>query len=998
MASRQILNSNPVLMSKRRESLLWSLQNFTQDFLAESLRSRDARAYANFLNSNRLSFRIADWISTTPNSRNTSRISTTTNGRTSSARASPSARFAYTHRQAARAAFHNSLGPSQVSPRYMVPHNTPTQSELILELNDILSDANPSQHISRLLTVIKNLKTDPSSAPELLRMRRSIYAYVSASISHDRIEIVNALFDLVRPAKRSKYDFAAKIQAYLDLDPAQVEPVFVDALKTISKAGILELLYSTFRHVYRPNSNFAVPDPSYFCFHLYMTVLLRQYGTVCFLDVEKHKTERNILRYLMNKNTRFVTVLKKLMEENPAFGQMLATTCLDLEYKIHNNASAIDIWDAKEQLHLASTLDLQKAMSALLHTKDYDRALAIYKRNPDIHADWLFDTLLKTYAYKQDWASMQQVFESLFGRGKLPNINHYRIVMEALSKIAGVDVVDTMYDNIKARKLAPTIAIHNAIMFSRYALGDIFGVKEAYDRIAADGLRPNLRTFTIKLMAYSDAHDLASAKEVLAQMQQQDVPITREILTTMISLCSKRYDIDGAERIFSWLKQKGMHPDLICYNAMIECYMNAKAPESAERLLEEMKAKGISMRIDTITILFKHYARMKQSDKLSELYAEMSRLQILPDAKFYSVMLEYLVRTDKFNEAETIIKELDSTELKNNIYHYSILMKGYLDNNQYNQVIEIFQELERKHIEPTFETVALMIEAYEQSMRGSGIGNQVLQDYMSKTDELVDLTSKYVPRNVVSPEMVVAVLKGHAERLNLDQVKLVIEAIKDMGAHGKRLLENDIVLRRISLIFGKFNEWGLFTEYSNRLMEVVRTKFVQTRNGQYRLPPALRLVDDKVFRYKFIQLADMGQRDKIFPLYKTLKAKGFAFSNYTINTIVPLLVEDPATITHGYELAERELLGGSLRAIEASQMERRGLITADQKSRFIGHKKMSITTRQVLAQYYYKFLETLAQQMGVSPRRAYFIYRAKHKDLLGHLQWVTRDNHFPPLE
>lgn len=990
MASRQILNSNPVLLSKRRESLLWSLQNFTQDFLAESLRSRDARAYANFLNSNRLAFRITDWIST---------------NRDFYGRPTPSARFAYSHRQAARAAFQHFLGPSSrhiaaVSATTAAAYSTsaPTQHELVLELNDILADANPSQHISRLLTVINTLKTDTASVPALLRARRAIYAYIGANTSRDRIKIVNALFEVVRPSKRSKYDFAAKIQAYLDIDPTQVEALFIEALKTISKVGILELLSSSFQYVYRPNFTLAVPDKSYFCFHLYMTILLREYGTVRFLDPEKDKTERNILRFLMKKNTRFVTVLKKLMEESPAFGQMLATTCLDLEYSIHSNASAIDIWQAKEQLHLASTFDLHKAMSALLHMKEYDRALAIYSRNPDIHTDWLFDILLKTYAYRQDWSGMQQVFESLFGRGELPNINHYRIVMEALSKIAGVDVVDTMYNNIKVRKLTPTIAIHNAVMYSRYALGDIFGVKEAYERIAAEGLRPNLRTFNIKLMAYRDAGDLKSAIEVLSDMQQQEVPITREILTTMISLCAKRFDIHGAERVFSWLKKKGMHPDVVCYNAMLECYMGAKSFESAERLLEEMKSRGISMRIDTITILFKYYGRIKRSDKLSELYSEMSRLQILPDAKFYSVMLEYLVRTDKFNEAETIIKELEGTELKNNIYHYSILMKGYLDNNQYKQVIEIFQELEKKHIEPTFETVALMIEAYEQSQRASGVGSQALKDYMSKADELVDLTSKYLPRNIVSPEMVVAVLKGHSERLNLEQVKQVIEAIGAMGVHGKRLLETDIILRHLSLVFGKFNQWDLFTEYSNRLMDVVKAKFVRNQSGNYKIPRALRLVDDKVFRYKFIQLADMGQRRKILPLYNTLKSQGFEFSNYTINSIVPLLVEDPETITHGYELAERELLGGSLRAIEASDMVRRGLITVNQKTKFIGHKKMSIMTRQVLAQHYYKFLETIAQKLGVSPRRAYFIYRARHKKLLGHLQWITKANHFPPME
>lgn len=77
--------------------------------------------------------------------------------------------------------------------------------------------------------------------------------------------------------------------------------------------------------------------------------------------------------------------------------------------------------------------------------------------------------VLKTYASKQDWTGMQRIFESLFGRGDLPNLEHYRIVMDAVSKIAGTEIIETMYNNMLSRSLKPSVGIFNAMMYSYYA-------------------------------------------------------------------------------------------------------------------------------------------------------------------------------------------------------------------------------------------------------------------------------------------------------------------------------------------------------------------------------------------------------------------------------------------------------------------------------------------------------------------------------------------------
>lgn len=988
MASRKIIHSNPVLLSKRSESLLWSLQNFTQDFLAESLMIHDPKAYQNFSNSNKLSFRISDWILNHSSShQHLNDIRKFASGRAKPSRACLQALIV-----SSTTAFSLVQSRPNLAFSYSTKTNVNGSPDLpvIAEVNDIISTDGTYLRFDRLRTLITELTRteDPALQSQLMKERRRIYDYLLSCPSNDRLHPIEQIFSFVPPKRRTKYDFASKVRALVDLDPKLVEYAIREALSHISHKSVLELLYSTFKHVYsKPEATAldAIPDRNYYCLSLYLSILLKQLGTLKLLDKDQYKTERIILHFLMKKNTQLTTLLRRLMVEKPAFAQMLATTCLDIEHFNNNYPAVVDLWRVKEDLNLCSAFDLFRAMGALLHTKDYDTGLRIYQRNPDLHADWLFDIVLKTYAFKQDWEGMQRVFESLFGRGDLPNIKHYNIVMEAISKIAGVDIVDFMYKNIKARKLEPTVAIHNSLMYARYALGDVKGVRAAMDRIKDDGLKPDERSHMILLLTYRDSRDLTAAMGVLAIMTQNGFKISRTVLTTILSLCAERKDPLNAEKVMKWIRQLGHSPDITCYNTLLECYMESNYLKKADALFERMGREGMPLRIDTITIMFQHYARMQRTAEISRLYNEMSRLQILPDAKFYSVMLEYLVKAGKFNEAEQMLLELENTPIQSNIYHYTILMRGYMQHHMFASVYEVYERLESKNLTPTFETISVLIESLQRDDRNYGVngaGETLLEEYLSG-DRRMDLTSKYLPRNILNPEMYKAVLHGYARRGESEKIPVMLEKLRQNGGE-HHVAENAMILRKLAETYGMAKQWDEFDHYWTLLRENLAKQYVPTRQfstGKVvsAIPRTERFSNDKVFRLKFQEMMQFGEIEKIIPLILKLEREGFQLSNNTQNQIVSLLSSDDSTLEHCFKFAEKRLLHGSLKRMHAENIFRNGEINADQKRRIIGYYKISYNSVSILTNNFDRLLAIVARDNNCATEaEALQIFKEKH--------------------
>lgn len=973
MKSRQLLSKQCVFFSSSSSSkchqdlLSWSVNNFTQDFLANSFKRSDPYLYQKFLNSNLIAFKLTEWIPSsskqiTPDLIKNSGVSVTPIFGMKRWKVQTKGSMSYSTKTG-----NNSL-------------------DLPKELSDILNTDNDYTDINQVIEITKNLDTK-----NLLVLRKRIYSYILGSESEHRLEFIQDIFNAIPVSKRSKYDFATLIQCAIDQNPGIVENLFKDAAKNLSNRGILELLFSALKHLY---SLASFKDLHHFTLNLYYSVLLKQHGTLRFIDRTKFKSERAILAFIMKSNPEYIRVLVRMMQDKPAFSQQLVTTCMDIDFANHRPSSVIDIFNAKESEGLSTTHDLYLVMKAYLMTGQADLSLEAYKRNASIHANWLFDVVLKSYASKLDWNGMQKTFESLFGRGDLPNLEHYRIVMEAISKIARTDILDSLYKNLKARMIKPNVAIHNAIMYSRYAFGDVNGTEQAFNNIKGENLVPNLHSYMILLLMYRDAQDISKAYEVLEEMSRNGLTPNRSIITTIVSLCAERKDPYNAKRCLQLLEDAGMSPDITFYNALLECFVQSKYLNDANEIISEMRRKGMKLRLDTITILFKYYSKNKMTEDIAQLNDVRTQLEIHPDAKLYSIMLQYLVDINDVNKAEELVQEIEE-QSEPNVYHFTILMQGFLNHRKYEKVLSLFEHLITKNIQPTSVTYSILIRALEYIHPGQGY--QYLKNLIVTNSQSVDLTSKYLPRSIISPEVIAPVLKQLTRSGDEDKIGELLRQISSSGINGINVLSDPNILRRLAIAFGSIGYWDDFDAYFQLLMEKERKLFVPTpikSGGTIDIIPIKdSFSNDEVFRMKFNRLAQTNRFEDVLPFYNHLRLCGYRFSNFTINSIIELLVTNPETFPLAYDFCATKLAYKSIRIISQSSIANKFQgIKKDPK--VVGQYKMSLNVRNTLADEFPRFIAWYGAKHGCkSEQEAFDLYSTNHRRMAGLLKFAYEKRH-----
>lgn len=990
MASKQLVQHAPSHLSKNSETLAWCLKNFTQDFFAETLWHEDRRKYNEFISvTSTFPFLLKSWIKSqskvdqrsfsfferllsSPYNNSISRKSrhTILSRNVTYLPLQPIPKFA----------FYSTTTKTDINDDDL--NNLPTKATLIDRVASIIEKDKEFTQVLEFEDLLgKILDSDSTNIlSELFQIRGPVYKYLIMSKSLLRLQLIEKIILINHLKPMTKQDFDARLNCIIDLHPGLIEETLLESIKLFSHKTVLGFLYTTILQLRKkPDESLApeITDKSLFLFQLYYSIILKQLGTLRLLDTDKYKIERRILANMLhNEKPKIVLrILKQLLTTNPAFSHMFATTIIDISYRTHNFSFVTEVWLIKENQKMASTYDLFKTMSSFIQLKQPDNALNIYQQNPDLHADWLFAIVLKTYAIKQDWVGMQRVFESLFDRKGLPNVEHYRIVMDAISKMAGIEIVELMYKNMLSLGLQPTVHIYNALLFSYYAFGDVNGLKRLFKELEESEIRPNMHSYNILLMMYRDTKDLDSAREVLRTIIEKKFPVERSLLTTIISLCAERKDPINGEAVFHWIKEAGHYPDITSYNALLTCYVKSRFKTETVALFAEMKKKRIPLRIDTLTIMLSYYAQVKDIDGIDNLMNEMMEKNIIPDAKFYSVLLDYFCNSNQIEAAEELIESMKQSPQNPgpSIYHLSILMGGYLRKKRFSDVIKVYNSLQDYNIQPTFHTSALFLTALQRSGKRNyklkDRAASLLSEFLSDTESL-DLTSDYTPRNVVPPQLVKVVMRRYADAGNPQKVLEIMNEMSKQNAE-YAAIDHVIVLRKLLEAAGRSADWELFNQYWDEFIKAERKTYVprevkhkNTKKIIDQIPLPDSFSNNKVFRYKIFQLVTFGQYSQIIPFIHMVEGEGFRLSNKLLNEIVRLLVESDQTVFDGFMIAHKyleefELKRKQLRPLYMNQQ----LDLKDYQAR-IGQFNIQRETKSSLSKNLYRLVNLVMMNEG----------------------------------
>lgn len=269
-------------------------------------------------------------------------------------------------------------------------------------------------------------------------------------------------------------------------------------------------------------------------------------------------------------------------------------------------AIALEYWNYKEE-HLALSRigtsefltlhDLLMAMWGLFLRREFKKCLELYSKYPKLHHDDQIDVMLKISEETKDWRQLQSLFEDMYGRGDLPFVQHYAIVMNALASIKVVKEVDELFEQLLQRNLVPTCDVYAAVIRSRIAINDYDGAKEWFDRFLRDYengsvakgsvARVHALIFGLHLHKSSLTELMQAVQEVMEKQKTCAVPLVdTKLFCDIIKAVGANYGIKELDELWELAGRFSMKSEEV-YEATINALTRMGEYEKADDLTFE---------------------------------------------------------------------------------------------------------------------------------------------------------------------------------------------------------------------------------------------------------------------------------------------------------------------------------------------------------------------------------------------------------------------------
>lgn len=287
----------------------------------------------------------------------------------------------------------------------------------------------------------------------------------------------------------------------------------------------------------------------------------------------------------------------------------LFVTSLLAAISISHPDTAVSYWEFKKDklsttmLQYTTPEDLLNVMWAYFTTKNYDAVLRVYGENPTLQHDNQITVLLKISDQAKDWKLLQLQFEDMYGRGQLPYVVHYVVVMNALASIGASAEVEQLYRQLLERNLTPTAPIFLALIKSKLNTNDNAGAKYWFEvflkqvalgSIPADSVpRLQAEVFSMNFFAGDVASAMNALEDIVQQQQKLSVRfIDAKFTAKMIDFAASVYAVDQLDTILDLARSINVMDESV-YQKAVDALLKFGQFNRADELLYEAHTESV---------------------------------------------------------------------------------------------------------------------------------------------------------------------------------------------------------------------------------------------------------------------------------------------------------------------------------------------------------------------------------------------------------------------
>ncbi|CAL9729471.1 pentatricopeptide repeat-containing protein Pet309p, mitochondrial [Monosporozyma unispora] len=735
-----------------------------------------------------------------------------------------------------------------------------------------------------------------------------------------------------------------------------------------NKRKVILLLSSTLRHMLTSTS--SKKDKGLLIDNLLCWAhwIKRLNGTCELLDFMREQPLLfPIVRLIRSKN--FITkevpitvflkeVLLKVKDDmGPSAASQLSSTFINILKHDVGLKEVEDIWKFKvEHSFPIISNDLTVLLKSYVYRHKYKEIQDVYHLYPNAHGDSIqFDYMLLSHTRLQEWSSLQKQFDDLFGIGKLPNVNHYEIVMFAMAYAKELEKTELLYDQFLRRDMLPTYSILQSLLYVHYKCNKFLSCFQQFQLFEKYSIKPSESTYLIMFKVYKELNNMEGALKLLRDITDKNPSmVNEEMCSTMIQQCAKVTNYAIAEEIFTIMNDYyTIKPTPLSISSLMTVYNSSKRYDLTLQLFETY-SKKLTTHDNLIWMQGKvidAYINLEQFEECTKFVESIDENSSRDKVSYYQAMLQYVIQVkDDMDEATNILKEIirDGNVTP---HHIEQIMEKYNNPQGYNSILNLYDMMIEAKIPLNSKILYYIIKATFQLQMTTGkdltSAIELLEDIM---ENLANGKIKLVTGSQLHPSVfgwpIRAIARNYNPKTAMSLLNKYNELFYDKDDKSFKLNNKVINLRTLIILFGELNKTDevnyFFQQLCSQLNKFKESNSTTMRNFK------LYTILNGVIEYKLNQLMQDGKVATELPtlIEKFLKEK-VNFTNHAWNQIVLTLIKEPKTLEIGMKYINEKLLHG-FNFIHKARLLRKNQTTLSEEGGEVNKEKSwSLTSKKL---------------------------------------------------
>ncbi|KAL5852850.1 hypothetical protein ACOSQ3_007968 [Xanthoceras sorbifolium] len=303
---------------------------------------------------------------------------------------------------------------------------------------------------------------------------------------------------------------------------------------------------------------------------------------------------------------------------------------------------------------------------------------------------------------QSSWERALEIFDWFKRKGYYElNVIHYNIVLRILGKARKWSYVESLWDEMGVRGIAPINSTYGTLI-DVYSKG---GRKEEavcwLEKMKEREMEPDEVTMGIVVQMYKKAGEFQKAEEffknwscrgslkheattnpVIGKVKsgsQAHVCLSSYTYNTLIDTYGKAGQLKEASETFVQMLREGIVPTTVTFNTMIHICGNHDQLGEAALLMKKMEELKCPPDTRTYNIIISLYAKHDDIATAASYFSKMKQACLEPDLVSYRTLLYAYSIRHMVSEAEELITEMDGRGLETDEYTQSALTRMYIE-------------------------------------------------------------------------------------------------------------------------------------------------------------------------------------------------------------------------------------------------------------------------------------------------------------------------------